>query len=87
MLEKRTILATYLMTSWVSHSFRKSDALRFTPFMHECLRTLEAQPEWEGDRMLAAQVRCQMVNEQIGESPWLGGILNDGGKKGAPDCK
>lgn len=33
--------------------------------MEECLRVLTEQPEWEGDRVLAIQVRCARVTEQL----------------------
>ncbi|ROV86940.1 hypothetical protein VMCG_10872 [Cytospora schulzeri] len=33
--------------------------------MEQCLRILEEQPEWEGDKVLAIQVRCARITEQL----------------------
>lgn len=87
MLERRAILTTFMMTSWTVNSFRRSNAIKWTLHMDECLRILEQQPEWESDKMLALQVRCQLIIEQVHESPWLGGLWNGGSKQGAPSCK
>ena len=85
MLERRAILATFLMNSWVTNSFRKGDSMKWAPYMDECLRKVESEPEWDGDKMLALQVRCQLVTEQVSDSPWSRELSDDGGKKGAPD--
>lgn len=85
MLERRAILSTFLMTSWITASFRKSDTMKWTSHMDECLRILELEPEWDGDKLLTCQVRCQLIAEQIFDSPWSNGILNDGSKPGAPE--
>lgn len=49
---------------------RKADALRWTPHMDECLRQLSERCEWHGDMVLAVQVRCHLIVEQIAHSPW-----------------
>ncbi|CAF9905139.1 MAG: hypothetical protein GOMPHAMPRED_003053 [Gomphillus americanus] len=85
MLERRAILATFLMNSWVTTSFRKGDSMKWVPYMDECLRKVESEPEWDGDKMLALQVRCQLIIEQVSDSPWSRDLLDDGTKKGAPD--
>lgn len=46
---------------------RRDNPLRWTPFMEQSLRTLMDQPEWEGDSILAAQVRAGLVGLQIAE--------------------
>lgn len=36
--------------------------------MADCLATLSERPEWEGDQVLAAQVRIQLIVDQVAES-------------------
>lgn len=33
--------------------------------MEECLRILIERPEWEGDTILATQLRCMLITQQI----------------------
>lgn len=33
--------------------------------MEECLRGLIANPEWEGDMILATQVRCALISQEL----------------------
>jgi hypothetical protein len=41
------------------------DALAWTSHMDECLLVLSQQREWEGDDLLVAQVKVQLVVEQL----------------------
>ncbi|KAK4165643.1 hypothetical protein QBC43DRAFT_315583 [Cladorrhinum sp. PSN259] len=63
--ERRAVLACFLVTSQISHSLKRLDALNWTPHMDECLITLSQRREWEGDDLLAAQVKVQLIIEQL----------------------
>ncbi|KAK0709299.1 hypothetical protein B0T26DRAFT_678741 [Lasiosphaeria miniovina] len=62
---RRAVLACFLITSHISFILKKIDALNWTPEMDESLQILSEQPEWEGDEMLVAQVKIQLVFEQL----------------------
>ncbi|KAK4225743.1 hypothetical protein QBC38DRAFT_253086 [Podospora fimiseda] len=63
--ERRAVLACFLVTSQVSHSLKRLDALNWTPHMDECLLQLSQRREWEGDDLLVAQVKVQLIVEQL----------------------
>lgn len=46
---------------------RRDHHLRWTPHMEESLRLFMEQPECEGDKILAVQVRCALISEQMNE--------------------
>lgn len=46
---------------------RRDHNLRWTPHMEESLRLFMEQPECEGDRILAVQVRCAQIAEQMND--------------------
>lgn len=46
---------------------RRDHNLRWTPHMEESLRLLMDQPECEGDKILATQVRCAFISEQMND--------------------
>ncbi|KAI3391487.1 hypothetical protein diail_7214 [Diaporthe ilicicola] len=50
-----------------SQMLRRDNNLRWTPHMEESLRLLIDQPECEGDRTLAVQVRCALILEQLND--------------------
>lgn len=58
---------TLVSISRVSDILRMDHHIRWTPFMEESLRILQQQPEWEGDLVLATQVRCALVTQQLTE--------------------
>lgn len=49
----------------ISHSIKRIDALAWTPHMDDCLQTLSQQREWEGDDLLVAQVKVQLIADQV----------------------
>ncbi len=55
------------------------DALRWTPHLDGYLSHLMEEPEWEGDTVLAAQVRFHLIMEEIGHSPWQPSGMTQGG--------
>ncbi|KAL2864261.1 Zn(II)2Cys6 transcription factor domain-containing protein [Aspergillus lucknowensis] len=72
---RRAVLACFLITSIISTSMQITDALRWTPFMDECLETLEEQQECLNDEILAQQVRLQLVTQELNSGP-LAATLN-----------
>lgn len=46
---------------------RRDHNLRWTPHMEESLRLFMEQPECEGDRILAVQVRCALIADQMND--------------------
>lgn len=46
---------------------RRDHNLRWTPHMEESLRLFMEQPECEGDKILAVQVRCALISEQMND--------------------
>ncbi|KAL2126720.1 hypothetical protein VTI74DRAFT_348 [Chaetomium olivicolor] len=65
LVEKRAVLACFLLTSQISYSIKRLDALAWTSHMDECLQALAQQREWEGDDLLAAQVKVQLIAENL----------------------
>ncbi|KAH6842671.1 hypothetical protein B0I37DRAFT_314639 [Chaetomium sp. MPI-CAGE-AT-0009] len=63
--ERRAVLACFLVTSQISQSIKRIDALAWTPHMDDCLQTLSQQREWEGDDLLVAQVKVQLIADQV----------------------
>lgn len=53
------------MLGRISYSLKRLDALAWTPYMDECLHILSEQPEWEGDDLLVAQVKVQLIVDQL----------------------
>jgi len=49
---------------------QRIDALVWTPFMDECLKMLSERPEWNGDEVLVALVRIQLLVEQLTRAVW-----------------
>ncbi|KFA51401.1 hypothetical protein S40293_03285 [Stachybotrys chartarum IBT 40293] len=66
--ERRTYLALCYLTSaylitW--EAYRKIEPLRWTPYGRKCLRILSEEPETPLDLFLAAQIRCQLLCNQV----------------------
>ena len=40
------------------------DGLRWTSHLNDCLNYLNENPEWQGDQLLAAQIRIQLLIDQ-----------------------
>ncbi len=49
---------------------KRMDALRWTSQMDECIRVLSEHPESFLDTVFVAQVRLQMVMEQVNQADW-----------------
>jgi predicted DNA-binding transcriptional regulator len=53
-------------------SIQKTDAMRWTSRMDDCLKRLEVSEETSSDVVLAVQVRYQLVMEQVYQAGWAG---------------
>jgi len=67
------ILNDTLIASRISSFLQKIDALRWTPYMDECLQILNERKECSNDDILVQQVRLQLILETIAP-----GTLPDG---------
>ncbi|GLA09832.1 hypothetical protein AnigIFM60653_000773 [Aspergillus niger] len=63
--ERRAVLGCFLLTSSISLFLEKSEPLRWTPHMDECLHHINEHPECLNDEILAQQVHFQLINERI----------------------
>ncbi|KAL2845503.1 hypothetical protein BJY01DRAFT_214168 [Aspergillus pseudoustus] len=74
MEERRAVLACFLISSIISTFVQKTDSLRWTPFMDDCLRALEENQECLNDEFLAQQVRLQLITDKLNLGPYHGGL-------------
>ncbi|KIW85523.1 hypothetical protein Z517_00915 [Fonsecaea pedrosoi CBS 271.37] len=68
--ECRAVLACFYITSQISLTMKRIDGLNWTPYMERCLETLATQPEWHLDGVLVAQVRLQLLLDDINRNSW-----------------
>lgn len=65
------LVATCWLTQCrISYVMKRIDALIWTPSMDDCLQALEQSPEWEGDELLVALVKIQLIVEQLTRAVW-----------------
>ncbi|KAM6510080.1 hypothetical protein FALCPG4_017709 [Fusarium falciforme] len=62
--ERRTILALFHLSSSTWTAFRKTEPIRWTAYMQECLQILSEQGESHLDAILVAQIKCQLIFHQ-----------------------
>ncbi|KAK8062461.1 hypothetical protein PG997_014558 [Apiospora hydei] len=67
--ERRTILGVFHLTSAAWSSHRKIQVLSWTPYMANSLRILGESGESDWDYLLATQVKCQIITNQLTCSP------------------
>ncbi|KAI1139781.1 hypothetical protein F5Y05DRAFT_411965 [Hypoxylon sp. FL0543] len=63
--ERRTMLAVFHLTSSAWSTYRKTEPLRWTPYLDDCLRILGEGRETYLDTLLATQVKCQLITNQL----------------------
>ncbi|KAL8329814.1 hypothetical protein RB597_005209 [Gaeumannomyces tritici] len=63
--ERRTMLALFQISSSVWASFRKAEPLPWTPYLDSCIIALEKARQTIRDLTLIAQVRCQIILNQL----------------------
>ncbi|KAK3332377.1 hypothetical protein B0T19DRAFT_415483 [Cercophora scortea] len=63
--ERRTMIAVFHVTSSTWTAYRKTEPLRWTPYLDSCLRMLSQGTETYMDIILATQVKCQIITDQL----------------------
>ena len=58
------------MPSSVSTYFQRSDTLRWTSYLDDCLHELEDAKEYSTDTRLVYLVRVQLIVERAVQAPW-----------------
>ncbi|KAL5333796.1 hypothetical protein BJX70DRAFT_45511 [Aspergillus crustosus] len=74
MEERRAALACFYITSIISTLVQRSVSLRWTPFMDECLKSLEEQEDCPYDAILVHQVRLQLITDSLDSTLYQGGL-------------
>ncbi|KAH7254985.1 hypothetical protein B0J15DRAFT_495039 [Fusarium solani] len=76
--DRRTILALFHLSSSTWIAFRKTEPMRWTAYMQECLQILSEQGESHFDAILVAQIKCQLIFHQAepfaSAQPFLEGV-------------
>ena len=57
----------------MSTYFQRIDALRWTPYLDECVTVLEEEKECPTDTLLVHLVKLQLIVEKVGQAPWHDG--------------
>ncbi|CAK7262746.1 hypothetical protein SEPCBS119000_000140 [Sporothrix epigloea] len=65
-MERRLLLGLWYIRSSMALCFQKTEPMRFTPYMRQCLQELEDAGDAETNATLVALVRMQMLAEKIG---------------------
>ncbi|KAI1205588.1 uncharacterized protein F4807DRAFT_442303 [Annulohypoxylon truncatum] len=65
--ERRALCGVWYMTSIISLAFQRIDPPRYTPYIDQCLRELEADGEYKSDLLLVQLVRIQNLSERIAQ--------------------
>lgn len=68
--ERRAVLGCFLLSSVVSSYFQRLDALRWTPYLDECLAVLAENKEHPTDLLLVHLVKLQLLAEKVSQAPW-----------------
>ena len=59
-----------LIRTRLSFYFQRLDALRWTPYLDECIAVLGEKDEHPTDQLLVHLVKLQLVVEKAGQAPW-----------------
>ncbi|QIX01769.1 hypothetical protein AMS68_007286 [Peltaster fructicola] len=59
--ERRAVLGIFYLTSILSSTFRKIDAVKWTTWHEECLKVLEVAQEYQSDNLLVAMIKLQVL--------------------------
>ncbi|KAJ5682236.1 phosphoketolase 1 [Penicillium macrosclerotiorum] len=65
---KRAVLGCFVISSIVSVYFGHMDAMKWTPYLDECLEALNHNKESPYDEMFVRQVRLQRISGEVGET-------------------
>ncbi|KAL4923694.1 transcription factor domain-containing protein [Aspergillus undulatus] len=65
MAERRAVLGCFLVCSNLAQTLGRTDSIRWTPHMQECLDVLNEKKEVPGDALLVRLVRAQLVVDKV----------------------
>lgn len=68
--ERRAAVACYSVSQLVTTYFARTEPLRWTAYLEECLWILSASEEAPGDKVLVHMVRLQVILSRSFEAPW-----------------
>ncbi|EXJ84208.1 hypothetical protein A1O3_04875 [Capronia epimyces CBS 606.96] len=68
--ERRAVLGAFVITSRMSQTFKAADGLRWSPHLDEYLSYLAHNSTLPQDKVLVAQVKLQLIVNQIHYSSW-----------------
>ena len=74
----------WLIKNRVSSYFQRVDALRWTPYLDECITVLAENREYPSDALLVQLVKLQLIVEKVGHAPWHDGRGDTTGSARAP---
>lgn len=60
----------------ISSYLQRIDALRWTPYLDECLQMLAEKQEYPADTFLVHQVKLQLIVEKVSQAPWHDGLVD-----------
>lgn len=63
--ERRAVLGIFYMSSILSSTFRKIDAVRWSSWHEECLKAIDVAKEYESDKVLVAMIKLQTLVDDI----------------------
>ncbi|KAF4505480.1 hypothetical protein G6O67_007425 [Ophiocordyceps sinensis] len=65
--ERRALAAVWFVSSAIATTFGKIESMRYSPYLRECVKDLEASGECETDTTLVFLVKVQHLTERIHE--------------------
>ncbi|KAF2458685.1 hypothetical protein BDY21DRAFT_341047 [Lineolata rhizophorae] len=63
--DRRAVLGCFYLSSKVSSSFKKLEAMKWTPYLDDCCRVIEASREYESDVILVTLIRLQEIVSRL----------------------
>lgn len=63
--ERRIFLGVWYLSSCISVDFQRTESLRFSNYVQQCLRELESAQEFETDAFLVKHLQLQHLTERI----------------------
>ncbi|KAL5348077.1 hypothetical protein ACLOAV_006557 [Pseudogymnoascus australis] len=70
MEERRAVVGLYLVSSVAANYFQRTELMRWTPYLGECLRILEENKDYSTDLLLVHLVRVQLICNKGATSTW-----------------
>lgn len=65
--ERRALAGVWFLSSTTALGYRLTESMRFTRYLDQCLKDLEAATEYESDEQLVTLVRIQHLTERLAQ--------------------